>query len=502
MKEETDMKRIKKTHRSSPGRTKKDCGQNAGKNIHKGRFGDLKSGNMLSLSETQSKLKKAVVGIFTLLLATAGFSYQAMQSREHEKIAQQVKEQISSIVSVDPATKPDDLFILKDIVKDTSIVLLGESQHRLREQYQLKHRIIKFLVEEMGFTHILIEDSFYGTIAIDDYIKGKEINPEKALQNIGGWYLWDTEEMLEFIKSMRAYNDTVKDEKKVSYIGMDIQDPWPGIRHLSDYFSAVDPEYSGYWESQKKVFEVFNKPIWIIINNSYPKLAPEIKQTIEDTLNETGERLNSHREKYIKSGGLKAFNDASLVVQHLLKSHEFFLWLETADEGEVGVREKTMFANVVRIKESAGPKAKIIVWAHNAHMAKSPVRYLNTSIPETVQLNLMGTMLKRKYGDDVKSIGMASLGLKNEKTEIGKSPDILDHVLAGTGLDLCFFDFQKLSVQNGNDNFLMAPWRLTADQGGYLSLVPFKAFDAMFFIKYTTIVRYSPESAKRFKTLF
>ena len=173
-----------------------------------------------------------------------------------------------------------------------------------------------------------------------------------------------------------------------------------------------------------------------------------------------------------------------------------------AEEGRVGIRENTMFNNIVRLHESSEPPAKIIVWVHNAHAAKSPVGFLHFGRPENARLELLGTMLNRKYGEDVKSFGMASLVQKREGSRFTESPLVLDHVFSRTGLELCFLNVDKWKSQNQKEDPLESPWKLTADQGGYLSLVPAQAFDGLFFIKHTTGVRLSLISAQRFKGLF
>jgi erythromycin esterase len=460
--------------------------------------GATEAGNAIRRSN-MNKLKAAGIAVLALGAAAAAFS-----DREEalEAFVRRVKERAVPLATVDPEAGGEGLEVLKDVVGDASIVCLGESQHLMREQYRLKHRVVQYLVEEMGFTHIAIEDSLYGTIAIDDFIKGADTSPEEALQKTGGWYLWDTEEMLALVRWLRSHNDGVANNRKVSYVGLDIQDPWPGIGFLTGYFDRVDPAYASSLEARGQVFDIFHKSIWFQISAGYSGLGPSQKQAIEDTLREAVGRLEARRAEYVDEAGEKAYGDAVLVAGHLLKSHEFFLELEQAKDGDVGLREKTMFADVVRIKEAAGPGTRIVVWVHNAHAAKSPVRFLNTGRPEEVRLELMGTMLERKYGDDVRSIGMASLGMKNEGQDFQGQSDVLDHVLSGAGKDLFFLDLAGMKGRDGEEDLLAAPWKLTADMGGFLSLVPADAYDGLFFIKYVTGVRRSPEGTRRFSALF
>jgi erythromycin esterase len=372
----------------------------------------------------------------------------------------------------------------------------------MREQYRLKHRIVRFLVERMGFTHVAIEDSLYGAFAIDDYVKGADIPPEEALRGTAGWYLWDTEEMLDFIRWMKAHNDGVPDGKKVSYVGLDIQDARPGIEHLRGYFRGVDPAYAASFESYAEVLAVFDKPIWIQVQAAYSKLEPSKKEAIAEIFKDAGARLEARRAEYTDAAGEKAYSDALLVASHLLKSHEHFIELEEDDDGVVGIREKAMFDGVVRLKETAGPGARIVVWVHNAHAAKSPVRFLNTGIPESARLELLGTLLVQKYGDDVKSIGMASVGMRNQAASKEPRPDLLDHVLSRVGLDLFLLDLAGLESRDGEKGVPDSPWTFTADMGGFLSLVPATAYDGLVFVKYVTGVRRSPEAMRRFNTLF
>ena len=303
-------------------------------------------------------------GIAVLVTALAAVLTAAGAGRGQEDaleaLGRRIKEMAVPIATLDPAAGHGDLEVLRGVVGDAPIVCLGESQHLTREQYLLKHRIVRFLVEEMGFTHIAIEDSVYGTIAVDDCVKGADIGPEAALRGTAGWYLWDTEEMLDLVRWLRSANQRRPAGRKVSYIGIDIQDPWPGIELLRDYFGRVDPEYAAALEARRDVLEVFHKPIWIQVREA---------------------RLGAKRGEYAATAGVKATGDARLVAGHLLKSFEHFVELEKDEPGEVGIREKTMFSDIVRLRETAGPGARIVVWVHDAHAAKSPVTFLGTGTP-------------------------------------------------------------------------------------------------------------------------
>lgn len=53
----------------------------------------------------------------------------------------------------------DDMQPIKSLIGDARIVSLGESTHGSKEIFQMKHRMLEFLVKEMGFTIFSIEAS-------------------------------------------------------------------------------------------------------------------------------------------------------------------------------------------------------------------------------------------------------------------------------------------------------------------------------------------------------
>ena len=58
-----------------------------------------------------------------------------------------------------------DLAPLKQIVGNARIVSLGEGTHGTREFFQMKHRILEYLVKEMGFTMFAIEATWAEVMA-------------------------------------------------------------------------------------------------------------------------------------------------------------------------------------------------------------------------------------------------------------------------------------------------------------------------------------------------
>src|SRR5690606_16545940 len=68
-----------------------------------------------------------------------------------------LRDEVVPVARTTPGTDLEDLEPLGQMVGDARIVALGEGTHGTREFFQLKHRILEFLVQRMGFTHFAIE---------------------------------------------------------------------------------------------------------------------------------------------------------------------------------------------------------------------------------------------------------------------------------------------------------------------------------------------------------
>ena len=64
---------------------------------------------------------------------------------------------------------------------------MGEATHGTHEFFQLKHRMLEFLVERMGFTVFGIEANWPESLAVNDYVLNGNGDPAKAL---AGFYFW------------------------------------------------------------------------------------------------------------------------------------------------------------------------------------------------------------------------------------------------------------------------------------------------------------------------
>src|SRR5690606_24584734 len=133
---------------------------------------------------------------------------------------------------LDPRAPVGDLEPLRAALGGVRVVGLGEATHGTREFFLLKHRLLRFLVEEMGFTVLAMEASASAAEALDVYVQGGAGEPERLLADLGFW-TWRTREMLAVVEWMRAHNRTAS--RKVRFAGIDPQFPAASLRWLRDH---------------------------------------------------------------------------------------------------------------------------------------------------------------------------------------------------------------------------------------------------------------------------
>src|SRR5690349_2165009 len=75
----------------------------------------------------------------------------------------------------------------------------------LRGFFQLKHRLLEFLVTELAFAIFGIEANYPECLRVNDYVLHGKGDPAEALAGTRFW-TWDTEEVLALIEWMRSWN--------------------------------------------------------------------------------------------------------------------------------------------------------------------------------------------------------------------------------------------------------------------------------------------------------
>ncbi len=350
-----------------------------------------------------------------------------------------------------------DMEPLGRIVGDARLVALGEATHGTREFFQLKHRMLEYLVTQKGFTVFGIEASSPDTVPVNDYVLNGVGDPGKAVAGMLFW-TWNTEEVFDMVKWMRAYNEDPQHTRKLRFVGFDMQNPKASADILDKYIQ---------------------------------KMGAAVPATTE----EKAQLLDANRDAYVA----KSSTEEWTWIRHqidLIKQGES---LKASGPGGSSIRDRSMAENIKWILDQQPAGTKMVVWAHNGHVTTEAMSFA----PE----GTMGVHLRRMFGDALRVFGFAFNSGKFQAMKMGRGliqhtappahPGSFDATLAAAGVAPVFaLDLHHAppEVQQWLDAPLEhreagAVYDADRDSAYWMRIHPAKGFDAIFFINEMTPAR-------------
>ena len=276
----------------------------------------------------------------------------------------------------------DDLEFLRDLVGDARIVALGENTHGTRDFFEMKARILRFLVEEMDFNTFAIEATWPEAHRLDRYVRTGEGNPAILLPGLYFW-TWNTESVLEMIEWMRDHNEAGGD---LGFHGVDMQRPGMALHLVREYIRFVDPASLPLITDRLDCLTRFaNEPSGWGSGPFYRDQTDAYKTQCDASLEEARAHLVENRERYAAAGGEDRF---TLILRSLRVAYQYHLRYSGGQS-----RDESMAENTVWLSERIGPEGRMVLWAHNYHVATKP--------------GLQGYYQRQTFGDDMVVIGFS-----------------------------------------------------------------------------------------------
>lgn len=90
--------------------------------------------------------------------------------KENIEIMQALRANLIEIKTSTMSQDNLDLNLLNKYIKDKELVGLGEATHGTKEFQNMRTRIISYLVENLGFRTIVLEESYSHCLRINSYI--------------------------------------------------------------------------------------------------------------------------------------------------------------------------------------------------------------------------------------------------------------------------------------------------------------------------------------------
>ncbi len=289
-----------------------------------------------------------------------------------------------------PGTGFQDLQWMKPVLQDVKYVGLGEATHGTHDFFQLKHRMLEFLVKELGYNTFAIEASYAGCQNINDYVLNGKGDARTALASQGFW-TWNTQEVLDLIEWIRTYNTTTKPDKKVSFIGFDIQynTQGGGTDRIRNYLKKASPSMAQQHDTFFTHFAAAEKK----------QMRDSTAMNVRKAFQQLKRAVLTNRDSLIARSSRSEYENMMEymnIVSEYLSAYVYRNGVPTKQQMEL--RDRYMAGNIKRYAQ-ANRDAKIVIWAHNSHINKNPDFEVNGGP------NPMGSLLRASLGNTYYAMG-------------------------------------------------------------------------------------------------
>jgi len=394
-----------------------------------------------------------------------------------------VRQNAIAFLTPDAGNGLDDLLPLKQLIGDAHVVGMGEATHGTSEFFRMKHRLFEFLATEMGFTTLAMEVDMAGAYKVNDYLLNGTGDPKELLKGMNYW-MWNTQEVLDMILWMRQFN--LSGKGPVQFTGFDMQSATAATQTVHAFVTRADPAYLGTLDGvYSQVADVS------YMSSQAGQASRDYVEFVTTRTRGIWQYLDGHRSDYRAAG----FSDTE--VEWAIQNGKIAEQATYNKIADVGYRDSCMAANLEWIVKQAPPGAKIVSWAHNWHVSKSPNYYWGS----------MGYHLAQAHGDDYRVLGFAShdgrynawasTGAANAYDAVPSYPGSVEYVFHSTGMPQFILDL-RLASNDDPASFWLLGSILNRNIGSYaipgfsLTIRLTKDYDALIFFNHTTPSRLLP----------
>jgi erythromycin esterase len=294
----------------------------------------------------------------------------------------------------------DDLDRLDQALGGARVVAIGESSHYNREQYLLRTRLLRHLVERHGFRTYAMESGFVEGWDVADWVRGddtRQLGDVLANGVTGLMGLWT---------EMRAHLEWMR-EHRIGFYGTDLPgsnaSTLPGLDAVLAYLAEADPQF----EVDPRLREIALSLSGLSAFSQLTALTAYTQSTDKDSLAaglaDLRSRLTSGRITYVRRTSVEAYERALRALDVTIGLDGTARGMARGDQaGGMEVREVTIADTVEWILRR---EERIVLVEHNAHVQRLPAALTNTRPMAT-----MGVHLAARLGDEYRIVGTTTGG--------------------------------------------------------------------------------------------
>lgn len=300
-----------------------------------------------------------------------------------------------------------DLPPLTRSIRTARIIGMGESLHHTHELLTLRFEVLKAMVVEHGVRGLAMETGYVDALLLDDWIDGTTLaEPDfsRALPFVDEGYI---QEMRAALRWIHEHNRSVPARERVRFFGIDLSGAGgtlsTPVQSVLAYLDQVDPDFSARSRG------VLEGPVRELgdgwprdANERYSRMGASSRAALRAGVMALGDTLQARRTGYVRRSSPGAFSRAERAARVAEQTLSF---VQAGPMHPDNPRDHALAENAVWALSQLRPGAKMIIWAHNAHVQKQPIDVPAMQMPQPVPS--MGQILWRRFGRRYLAVGTA-----------------------------------------------------------------------------------------------
>lgn len=382
----------------------------------------------------------------------------------------EIRPGVYRLAGADPNLPQEDLKPLRRVLEGASVVALGENVHTVGGFYRMKHRVFRFLVEEMNFRAFAFETTWARAEQVETYLDSCRTTPVMtADQARNGLYaVWQSVETRDLLQWMCDWNQAHPGDP-VTLFGFDVQQPQVDGPALIAFLERIGVAPGTPLLEDIRVCDG-------VVEISFPDpVSDEDFQTCLAALDEVERLFDEERRNIIRQTSKEDFEWAKIRLVGVRGWEEAVYDLEGDPIRRFEARDKAMAYVFEHIRKLKVGNARTAVWGHNAHIVHHET--------EVNGYTGMGTWLKERFGHKYAVVALTALEtfLNWNFVHCGSgalpvNPGSVEDVLSGLGEDYLLVDLDfkgpdPLFEKNGRYELGANPW------------IPRRQFEAVIYLR-------------------
>jgi erythromycin esterase len=393
------------------------------------------------------------------------------------------------ITTLDFGADFSDLQPLAPVVATARVVALGEPTHGAHEPLAFRNRLIRFLVEKMGFTGVALESGFTESSAVAAFVAGGPGEARGVVRDGMTSGKGSFGENRELIQWMRDYNaSATSDRPRIRFYGIDltaggrVSGPRRALGFSLAFLSLSDAA------DADKIRASLAGDLPPHDDDEFGSLSQTALAALNGGIAAIATAMAKNRSSLIAHSSAEEYRWA---LHNLAVARQLARYFQVTtprsnqnmrDAGPaIAARDYAMAENVRWAVDNEGPRGRVIVFAHNNHVMnwKEEGGYWAGMREKPF---MMGSHLRRAYGEDLLIVATSSLTATAGLPSPEPLEDSIDNTLARVGIPKMFLDLRTARQDQAALAWLSTQRSLHANISSHVLITPATAVDAFVFL--------------------